>query len=434
MRILLLTSEAWNDELHPKNTMSNWFDGMENVEIATIYGSPAPPQNNVCHTYFRLSEISMVKSLYSKNKSGEIIEYQSKEENIHEERYCYPATYGFFRKLASEPIRLVRDIIWALGRLDEKKLKDFIENFSPDIIFTQRKASIKMCRIERIVLKLSTAPMVAFTGDDEYSLKQISFSPFFWIRRLWLRNRLKKNIPNYKLFFAHSPAQLSEFNKEFGINVKTLVKCGDFMEGKVHTAVHSPIVITYAGKLYCNRWRTLALLANCLKDINVGEQRIILQIYTRDNLSRKQYEALDDGANSFVMGAAASKDLQKIYDNSDILLHVEGFDLRNHLAVRYSFSTKIIDCMASGCAVMAIGREDQTGCKYLKESNSAFVADNKEDLLKILESIVANKKLVTEYARRIYEVGLRFHQRERVQNQLYCEFAKIIEESNCESD
>ncbi len=434
MRILLLTSEAWNDELHPKNTLSNWFDGMENVEIATIYGSPAPPQNNVCHTYFRLSEISMVKSLYSNTKAGEIIEYQSKEENIHEERYYYPATYGFFRKLASEPIRLVRDMIWALGRLDEKKLKDFIENFSPDIIFTQRKASIKMCRIERIVLKLCNAPMVAFTGDDEYSLKQISFSPFFWIRRLWLRNRLKKNIPNYKLFFAHSPAQLAELNKKFGVKVKTLVKCGDFIEDKVHTTVNSPIVITYAGKLYCNRWRTLALLVNCLKDINASEQKIILQIYTRDNLSRKQYVALNDGTNSFVVGAAASKDLQKIYDNSDILLHVESFDLRNHLAVRYSFSTKIIDCMASGCAVMAIGREDQTGCKYLKESNSAFVADNKEDLLKILESIVANKELVTEYAHRIYEVGLRFHQRERVQNQLYCEFAKIIEENNCESD
>lgn len=433
MRILLLTSTAWNDELHPKNTISNWFDGMENVEIATIYGSPAPPLNNVCHTYFRLSEISMVRSLYSKNKAGEIIECQPIVNSAHKEQYCYPAVYGFFRKLASEPIRLVRDIIWALGRLDEKKLKDFIDKFSPDIIFTQRKASIKMCRIERIVLKLTNAPMVAFTGDDEYSLKQISFSPFFWIRRFWLRNRLNKNIPNYKLFFAHSPAQLLEFNKKFGVKVKTLFKCGNFIESKVHTTINSPIVITYAGKLYCNRWRTLALLVNCLKDINAGEQKIILHIYTRDNLSRKQYAALNDGANSFVMGAASSKDIQKIYDNSDILLHVESFDLRNHLAVRYSFSTKIIDCMASGCAVMAIGREDQTGCKYLKESNSAFVADNKEDLLKILGSIVANKKLVTEYAHRIYEVGLKFHQRERVQNQLYCEFAKIIEENDCGS-
>ena len=87
-----------------------------------------------------------------------------------------------------------------------------------------------MCRLEYTISQLTDAPIVAYTGDDEYSLRQKSYSPVFWIRRFWTRAWLKKMIPQYKLFYSQSDRQMKEFQKEFGVKTKFLVKCGTFDE------------------------------------------------------------------------------------------------------------------------------------------------------------------------------------------------------------
>ena len=98
-----------------------------------------------------------------------------------------------------------------------------------------------------------------------------------------------------------------------------------------------------------------------IKEINKGGVKIILDIYTANEITKKINKALNDGVNSFIHAAVSQKELQIIYQNCDIALHVESFDIKNKLLVRMSFSTKIIDCLSSGCAVMAICDEKQGG-------------------------------------------------------------------------
>ena len=45
MRILLITDEIWNDLVFGNNVLSNWFDGMQEVEFAQICATPGRPYN-----------------------------------------------------------------------------------------------------------------------------------------------------------------------------------------------------------------------------------------------------------------------------------------------------------------------------------------------------------------------------------------------------
>lgn len=429
MKILLLLSESWNDSLAPNNNMTNWFSNFSDVKIWTIAGSAQLPNNQCCKDYFLIDEKEMLKSIISGKTVGTELHYKSYPDFSSQQKNLKLSRKSKIKKyFASESARFIRDCIWRYGHYDLETMRNFVQTFKPDIVFTQRRGSIKMCRLEGIVSSFTSAPIVAYTGDDEYSLHQFSFSPVFWLRRLWVRRWLNKTIPMYKLFYSQSKRQIEEFNNKFRVPTKFLVKCGDFKKEKVHSVVGTPIQLIYAGKLYCNRWKTLADIARTIVTINekYNSTKLQLNIYTSDTITRKQAKKLNDGINSIIHDAVPASELPSIYAHSDIVLHVEAFDLKNRLLTQDSFSTKVMDCMASGCAVMAVCWNGHAAYQYLKEKDAAIVADSNEQIKKQLEMIVKHPELVVEYAEKAFECGKRSHQRRYVQKMLKEDFYKVI--------
>ena len=435
MRILLLLSESWNDRTSPNNNMTNWFTNFSDAEIWTISGSSQLPENKCCFNYFLIGENAMIKSIFGGSEVG--IRYtlnKIKEESVSNNTNIDISQNKKIKKLFSgELARLARDIVWRLGKYDLEGVKRFIEECNPDIVFSQRRGSVKMCRLEKTVSLLTNAPMVVYTGDDEYSLKQLSFSPIFWIRRFWVRSWLKKAIPTYKLFYSQSKRQMNEFSSKFNVPTKFLVKCGEFDEEKIHTQVGKPLQLVYAGKLYCNRWKTLGMIADVIRKVNgaCGETKFQLNIYTGDSITDNQNRKLNDGLHSIIHGKVPASQLPAIFKESDIVLHVESLDLKNRLLTQDSFSTKVMDCLASGCAVMAVCWEGHAAYQYLKEKDAAIVASSKDEIEQQFNLLLGNSMLVIEYAKKAYECGKRNHQREKIQEMLLNDFETTILETIC---
>lgn len=422
LKILVLLSESWNDFTAPNNNMTNWFTGFEDVELATVSGSGTLPHNDCCKHYFTLSERAMMKSVLSRKKVGSVYHY---EDFPKQERRPQGGKKPF--KLFQETARLCRDFVWRFGRYDLEKLTQFIQEFNPDVVFSQRKGSVKMCRMEKIVSKITAAPMVAYTGDDEYSLRQFSLSPIFWLRRFWVRRWLKRNIPTYRLLYSQSARQMAEFQKKFGVETKFLVKCGAFDKARIHTQTNAPLQLVYAGKLYCNRWKSLALVADGIRAINseAGETKLQLNIYTKDAVTKKQNKLLNDGKNSILRGAVAAEKLPEIYKQADVVMHVESFDLKNKLLTQDSFSTKVMDCLASGCATMAVCWQQHAAGVYLKGEDAALVANDRAEVNGILKKLADEPQTVLEYAQKAYACGVEKHERTHIQQQLREDFERV---------
>lgn len=429
MKVLLLLSESWNDKQFPNNNMTNWFQNMDDVEIWTISGSAQLPNNSCCKEYFLIGEMDMCRSLVGKGKAGKRVSY--KDVPFSEDRTACEFTKQtkIKKRFGGELAYLARDLVWRFGRYDLEALRSFIIDFNPDIVFSQRRGSIKMCRLEQTVMKMTDAPMIAYTGDDEYSLRQFSLSPTFWTRRFWVRKWLRSTVKKYCLLYSQSERQMQEYERDTGVKTKFLVKCGEFDENKVHKSLGEPIQFVYAGKLYCNRWKTLKMLADAIRKINKESKQsaFCLNIYTGDLITSQIDHALNDGVHSIIHGSVSAQEVVRIYSESDVVLHVESFDLRNRLLTQDSFSTKVMDCLSSGAAVMAICWQQHAALKYLTAKGAAITASSEEEICSRLNDILMNPEILIQYAQKAYNCGIANHQRALIQEQLKNDFRKVIQ-------
>lgn len=430
MKILLITAEEWNDYVYGNGVLTNWFTGFD-AEFAQIYTSPGLPNNKVCSKYFQIDERQMVKSLYSNTKAGREVKMPTneREQDAAKSNAQRKGIYGIFKKLSlwmHTPIVMLQDFIWMTGRYDKAALQRFIGGYKPDVAFCPQLGNPKMWRLEKLVKGMTDVPFVAFTGDDEASYQQVSKSPLFWLRRWYCHNGLKNSVKIFSHYFMHSKEQAQDYTNEYGIPTSTLYKCGDFSNEFVKKSVGSPIRLVYAGRLYCNRWKTLAEIGKALHEINKHGERMVLDIYTQEALTNEQRKALSPENSVYMKGSVNPQQLKEVYRNADIALHVESMDKKNRLATRVSFSTKIIDLMASSCAILAVCWNRHCGYQYLRDNDAAFCVDNYSDILPMLQRIVDNPSLVQNYAQKAYECGRKNHTREKIQKQIRDKFEELI--------
>lgn len=429
IRILVLSNEVWNDKINGNNVTSNWFEGMD-AEFANIYASPDAPFNKCCQRYYQVTDRMMMNSILKRKRAGRplpIHEYQEEESGYVAEQEP-KKLYRFLKSISGPFLRLVREVMWLLGRYDLDGMKLFVDTFQPDVIFSERMASCKMLRLEKIINQITDAPMLAFTGDDEYSLKQLSFSVSFWINRFMVRRMLRENVKKYRIYYTLSEEQAEYYERIFGCKCKLLQKCGAFPNNNDEHVVNDPIRMIYAGKFYCNRWKMLGEIAEVLREINKDEVKIILEIFTKDRPTEKQNELLNDGRSSFIRGAVNQAELAVKYSQADIALHVESLDLRYRLATRFSFSTKIIDCIFSGCAVMAYCWEQHSGLTYLKKRDAAICVSNKEQLDSVLRKICEDTEIIEKYSKKARSCGMMYHDRKKIQRMLLDDIKDCLDE------
>lgn len=429
MRILIVSDEEWNDFVYGNGVLTNWFSGFD-AEFAQIYCSPGLPINNICSRYFQITDKEMASSMICKGKAGRVVHQESGIEwiNAAKQNAQRKGFYGFIKKISlwmHSPVLMIRDFIWCFGRYDEDTLKAFIGQFSPDIVFCPRLITPKLMRLERIVSKYTKAPFVAFTGDNEASLEGYSWSPLYWLRKFYIHRMFEKHISLYKFYLMHSNDQAYEYNRKYGIATSTFFKCGNFTDKFEPREPGSPIHLVYAGRLYCNRWKSLAQIGIALKQLNVKGIRMVLDIYTTEKLSSVQKKALSKENFVYVKGRVTPEELVQIYQRADIALHVESMDKKNRLLTKVSFSTKIIDLMSSTCAIMAICWEQHAGLKYLKEKDAAFCISCYDEILPKLQQICDHPELIREYALKAYECGRKYHNKDIIKNQIKTIFEKL---------
>lgn len=420
LRVLLLVAEPWRHDDGGGNTLNNFFEGMD-AEFAQVYSSEKMPINNICKKYFQITDTEAVKSLFKRNPVGRVLteeDINSTGDNAGKVRKK-KSIVSIIKRLRWEIFLYFKELAWLHCNWKTEKLKNFILDFNPDVIYAPCYASPYSLALTRWVKDLTGKKVVTWSADDTYSLRQFRFSPIYWMKRFWTRKHLRKTYPYYDAFYSISEDEAEEMRDVVGQEIKILRKTvPDDLDYKERVP-HTPIRMIYAGGIYLNRWKVLAHIGQALKNINKDGVKCVLDIYTQNELSKKQKKHLNDGENIFVHKAVTTEELQKLYAESDIALHVESFSRRNRLETRLSFSTKIIDCLASGCAVMAIAWEEQTGLKYLKKNDAAICITNQNKIEEKLKAIFEQPSIVSEYALKAYNLSIKNHKKEIVQNELY---------------
>ena len=416
MNILVISQETWTEKTNGGNVLSNIFKNFDTANFAQIYCSAGLPENSICSRYFQLSDRLMLKNQFRIINSQDIVSDPNDTEMVGRSLRS-----GIFR----EVLLLAREAAWSIINWKSEALKNFILDFHPDIIFAPCYSYIHTSKIALYAQELTACPVISYISDDNYSCKRISFSPSFWINRFITRKYIRKLFAKSRLIYTMTQNQIDEYEPIFNVKMKILCKGGKPAVEK--TTVNNPIRLIYGGGLYLNRWKILAEIKKALENVNKDGIKAQLHIYSSTELPEKVRNKLNDNENSFLFPAISYEKLMSEYKNSDIALHVEAFDKKNLSYTRLSFSTKIVDCLSSGCATVAVGPEGQAGIDYLEANDGAVCIRDKNEIAEKITELINHPETILQYSKKAAELLIKNHSEEVISEMVKNDFEEIFE-------
>lgn len=396
IKILIVSAEVWRDDTNGGNVLSNLFSGFP-ADFAQVYFNEGVPDNKLCEKYYQITDKMVINNMFNSKDIGKCFKLNriTTSNNIVVKRNIL---LKYFRSL----LCLIRELLWCTVNWNKQvKLKKFIEDFEPDVIFAPCYGSLYMNTFTQYLTKNYDLKIISYISDDHLSVNIKNINVFSTIYRILLRRKIKNVVNNYSLLYTMTDEQLEQMSKVYDGPIKILKKGVDISNLQEKKKVNDPIKIIYAGSLYCNRFKTLVLLSKALQEINRAGVKFILEIYTKDYLNEKIYRILNDKKSTFIYSSVTKEVLFQKYHDSDIALHVESFDKKYREITKLSFSTKIVDCLQSGCAPMVISWDKHAGYTYLNKNKLAFCISNKDNIKETLYYIVNNRDEIKNLANRV---------------------------------
>ena len=425
MKILIISSSAWRQDCSFGNTFSNWFEGMQNIEIANIYlDAKLPDKTEYVTNFFQISEKKVIKSVFKRHlKTWSRFSNKEIDDEAEKGDEKDISLMPFAKRNRWTIFFIIRKMLWSLGKWKSKELFDFVEEFKPDIIFQPIYHRSVANKIALMIHKKYNIPMVGFIGDDIYTLKQFSFSPLFWIDRLINRRGVRKLVNCCEMLYVASDLQKREYEKIFKLPIKTLMKFGDFTNQQYSVPnIHDPVQFVYTGNIDAGRYKALEILAKVLEEVGGG----ILHIYSKTELSEKQIKNLNIKEVSQFFGGISYQRVCEVQKEADVLVFAESMKLKGKLSVRQSFSTKLVDYFSVPRCIFAIGPKDIAPIEYLQENNVAVVCSNYAQMQEQIKDLLTNKEKIYYYARNAWELGIKRHQKQDMQSSLHDDLRQII--------
>ena len=392
-----------------------------NAELYHVYCRDAQPNNKCCFDYFAISPINIVSNLLSPWRIGRRFRIDAGEVPI-----ISPSVKAedSLKRLSKKSLvfAYLYDILYSTGLWLNRKLKSYLNDVNPDIVFC---FGVSDAFNYRLIRYLNNKHIVTYFLDDHY------YTGLHW----W---NIHKKIRNIRLTRL---AQMSD--KRYGItqmmcNAYSGIMKVDFevltkgcFANSVLLKNNDPIQLLYAGNLLYNRDKTLIELVSAIDGINHSSRvKCHLNIYTTTQVDEGIRNRLNVDGVSSLNPPKPYEEIQMMMNSSDIVLHVESFDQKQIEYVHYSFSTKITDCLQSGAMVLAIGPECIASIDFLKKVPGVVVVTDLKSLAPTLSSIINNAQTISSKAIQTNEYARSNLSIDRVRSRLQNDFTEITKKES----
>lgn len=384
MKILIISRTTWDNCNSFGNTFSNLFGGMNDVEIYSIACRNGVSNNTLVKKSVQLTDKSVLKSIYMPrfDPCWEIEEdtvVQEANQEISESARKNRRTLSF----------VIRDTIWKLGRWKKSRvLNAFLEEIRPDVVYLPIYASPYMCDIQRFIVKKMAVPVVGHISDDVFGIPPKMSLLGKWYRAV-LRKKLEKLIAEcaYLEVFAQNMKQ--EYSKAFAKPCYLIGKgiAGELIDTiKIYAPEKKQLHFVYTGNIGDDRHRALVDIGKTISEV-FEPQGAVLDIYSKTPLT-EEMKTLVFGCDAIKFhGGISREEVERIQQDADFLVHVEGFSDRAIFSARMSFSTKIIDYMLMAKPILAYGPEEVNSIQTLKNHGTGFTATSISELRRIMEKL-----------------------------------------------
>ena len=298
------------------------------------------------------------------------------------------------RRIKRTSIKLLfRHFIWRIGIWSNGFFKEWVKEFSPKIVMIQSGDTAFTHDIARIIAAKYNAKLVFFNTEGVFFQKQICpykgfldyiFSPLY--KRVYRRSYSRAMRRAVYAFYLNKLIQ--KHNDE----VFDVPSCVIYNTTSIHLDsfdsfinISEPIV-SYFGNMGYDRSKVLVEVANLLKSL---KQNIKFNVYGKG--LPEAIKRLEGCPNMNYQGFIPYSKIIDVIHKSDIVLHVESRDKKHAEVLKYGFSTKIADCLASGKPFLLYSSKEIACAQYLIENDCAWVVDNPDQFKVAVRSILSDE-------------------------------------------
>lgn len=392
-KVLVVSHNAFSRVLNNGKTLTSIFAGWPADKIAQLYFQSETPDTTICTRFFCITDQSML--LGRKNDVGQVVEI-GPDGPIEDIRSRMPA---FIRHHRTSLFATARNIVWASRKWDNQRLRSWLDDFKPELIFFVGGASPFAYDIVNMIAGEYHIPVYLYYTDD-YLTPMPTIDVFWWINWFWLRRALRRMLDKVEKLFVIGEDMAKEYAQLFGkscVPIMNAVNTQDYRLSETGGGrISSPdrvLRLAYFGGLHLNRWKTLTALGRAIEaySTNTGAE-MRLDIFSSTSPQEGVLRKLHRPPYSRFMGSVGPDDLIETMNKYDVLVHVESFGLRERYKTRLSISTKIPEYLASGKIILAIGPPEVASIKYLDTNRVGYV-------------VTSNKGPVLERALRDLDAG-----------------------------
>lgn len=397
MKVLVISHNVFDYTSSMGKTLTKYFESFEKGEVAQIYIHPENPQPmSFCSEYFRITDGEAARSIIKRNDIGEAFHFDETDEVEAPETTAEIG--GIYQKGRSRTpiIYIARDTAWSLSNWKNKKLKDWILGFDPDVIFLASGDYKFIYNIALYVADLCNKPLVTACFDDFYIYNKNENRFLGKIRQSSFMKLVHKTMNRSSCIITVCEPMARAYRSMFSKPTHVLYTPAEQRNVSYNEAADK---LAYFGSLGLGRDDQLVDIGRCFKAIT-GRN---IDVYSSEIRPAVLQKLVPDSGIEF-HGAVSAIEVKTIYQECMGVIHTESFDEKRMGRTRFSVSTKIAESLAYGPCLFAYGPKEIASIEYLINTKSAVVVTDPKELHKKLAEFVHDhneRKHVLERARSV---------------------------------
>jgi glycosyltransferase involved in cell wall biosynthesis len=425
-RVLVISNNCFSYTSSNGRTLGNFFINWDKDSLSQFYIQSEMPSSDICNNYYRITDIEILKSLFTFRQYGRIL----KEDDIVSNTEKTRTDKGLERIIKTSKMRrtpllqLSRNLLWYSGRWKTIRFNNWLSSFNPEAIILQAGDSIFMYDIALHLSIQFNIPLIIYNSEDHYFKDRGSISPIFHIYRRFLKKRFDKLMANTEYIVYISDMLKDDFDKIFNVPGEAIYTASTIFSGYTEKN-NNPPMISYLGNIGFKRWKSLIEIGKAIQSIN---NDYYIDIYTQIvPPGAKEYLTAKNGI--MLKGSIPYDEVIKTIKESDLLLYVESLSDFTKWDLRNAFSTKIADSLSCGTCLIAYGPEEIASIRYLKENGAAYVISDKRKLLPGLKEIINDKKLRKKIVKNAHNLARKRHDADNNSKRFESIIRSVVESS-----
>lgn len=416
-RILLVSNNCLSKSDSNGRTLGNFVSAWPKENIAQFCIHDRDKDWDVCSNYYVISDAQAVKAFVLGKKIDGRKTVCEKEVAVSS---CTAMKKGVARTPAS---MLLRDIIWKSLRWKKDKFDSWVDGFDPQVVLFQAGDLPALYDIAVRMAKDRNIPLVIYNSEEYYFKDYCYFgedTSFKWLYPLF-HKKLKKSVKK-ALQYAAGSIYISDYLKElydteFGKNSITIMTSatGESGMGNKKSVYDGQGTIVYGGNLGIGRHKALIEIGEALQYI---DENLRIDVYGKSD-DQGVIDELSSSKGVNYVGMVPYQELQRKTKEARLLVHVESTKPYYLRDIKYGFSTKIADSLASGVPFFVYASDELTSVQYLIDNNCAIIATDREELVRQLKTALFDEDTREECVNNALKTAAKNHSMQENKNRFY---------------